>query len=513
MIRNYTCPPALESLAQADLGLQQKSWLEQAIETPGPNESANRARVVVAGNAQAIEQQIDALSLPAWQAEHEKKTDAGVSIFSEHNGPVILVRCPEKNADPQGMLQLDSDYAQARDVMGEVVARLKKLAPDVVSMDFQACSRDQVIGCLAGMEISTYNYRSNRGDAEDSEFLPTLEAGVEQSWINEAIATGQAVNTARHLVNLPAADLHPGSYSELLGNLFRGSAATHVTVWNSEKLQEERMGLMLAVGAAAEHGPCLVHIRYRHPDCDDAPIALVGKGITFDTGGLDLKPSAFMRYMKKDMGGSAALAGLAVWLDRVRPAVAVDIYLAIAENSVGQKAFRPGDILTARNGKTVEIDNTDAEGRLVLADALSLAVSQEGPDKPEQLIDVATLTGAARVALGLKVGVMFATDDNLAGQLIDAGNDAGDPLWRLPMVKAYSGELKSSVAALVNSSTSRFGGAITAAMFLAEFVGTVPWAHIDVNAWNESSDGAVSGPGGNGQTVQCLIEYLRSRVG
>jgi leucyl aminopeptidase len=219
-----------------------------------------------------------------------------------------------------------------------------------------------------------------------------------------------------------------------------------------------------------------------------------------------------MRNMKKDMGGSAALVGLAVWLHRVRPVLAVDLYLAIAENAVGEKAFRPGDILQARNGKTVEIDNTDAEGRLVLADTLSVAAAADVPDRPSVLIDVATLTGAARVALGLKVGALFASSDELSAELVDAGQTAGDPLWRLPMVEAHDKELRSPVAALVNSSTSRYGGAVTAAMFLAEFVEDIPWAHIDVNAWSETDDGPISGPGGNGQTVQCLIEYLRRQV-
>ena len=514
MMGKYNCPDTLEPLAQADLGIASRSWLEQATASTGMDTDALHARVIVCGHEEAVEQQLDALAklLPDWQHQQEMESDKDVSLLQIDSGPVIIARCLPKDKDAQGMLQQDSDYARGRNAMGQVFSLLKQLKPGSVELEFNPCNRELAIGCLTGLELAAYDYRSSRDDAYEEVFIPAFRADVDQSWVNEAIATGHAVNTARHLVNLPAAELNPQSYSELTGNLFRGSATTHVTVWPRERLQEEKMGLMTAVGAAAEHGPCLVHICYRHPEGSDAPVALVGKGITFDTGGLDIKPSTFMRNMKKDMGGSAALVGLAVWLDRTRPVISVDIYLAIAENSVGKQSFRPGDILTARNGKTVEIDNTDAEGRLVLADALSVAVTREIPDKPSVVIDVATLTGAARVALGMKVGVLFATNNELSEALVRAGESAGDPLWRLPMVKAYDSELRSPVAALVNSSTSRFGGAITAAMFLAEFVDDVPWAHIDVNAWTDANDGAISGPGGNGQMVQCLIEYLREQV-
>ena len=260
----------------------------------------------------------------------------------------------------------------------------------------------------------------------------------------------------------------------------------------------------------AVHPPCLIHIRYRNGSNSGKPLALVGKGITFDTGGLDLKPAAFMRIMKKDMGGSAALVGLAAWLERSGFERPVDIWLAVAENAVGDKAFRPGDVITARNGKTVEIDNTDAEGRLVLADALTVAISEDDENRPAAVVDVATLTGAARVALGLQVGALFASDKGLSDALYQAGIESGDPLWPLPLVRAYGNELQSQVAQLVNSSANRFGGAVTAAMFLAEFTEDIPWAHIDVNAWTNETLGAVKGPGANGQMVQCLIKFLEN---
>ena len=513
MMGNYACPSTLSALAGGMLGVQTRSWLEQALQARDVPGQAVRARVVIAGSRDAVARQSDSFadSVPPWQRAREVGDEERLYEVSADDGPILIVDCALPRRRPQGMLRPDSDYARGRDAMGLLYARLRQIRAGYLRLEFDDADKTLAIGCLVGLELAAYDYRASRGDTDEDAWLPVLETDIEPGWINEAVATGHAVNSARHLVNLPAADLDPRSYSELLDRLFHGSDLTHVTVWSRERLEAGNMGLMLAVGKAAEHAPRLVHIRYRHPDCDTGPVALVGKGITFDTGGLDLKPSNFMRNMKKDMGGSAALAGVAVWLERARPVLAVDIYLAIAENAVGQQAFRPGDILTARNGKTVEIDNTDAEGRLVLADALSVAVSSE--DKPAVVIDVATLTGAARVALGLKVGALFATDDALSEALLRAGMDAGDLLWRLPLVAAYDSELRSPVAALVNSSTSRYGGAITAAMFLAEFVDEVPWAHIDINAWNESDDGPVKGPGGNGQAVQCLIEYLRRAAG
>jgi len=235
----------------------------------------------------------------------------------------------------------------------------------------------------------------------------------------------------------------------------------------------------------------------------------VGKGVCFDTGGLDIKPASSMLLMKKDMGGAANALGLARMIMAARLPVRLRVIIPAVENAVSGPALRPGDRIRSRAGLTVEIGNTDAEGRLILADALAAAAEED----PALIIDMATLTGAARVALGLKVGALFATDDALSEALLRAGMDAGDLLWRLPLVAAYDSELRSPVAALVNSSASRYGGAITAAMFLAEFVDEVPWAHIDINAWNESDDGPVKGPGGNGQAVQCLIEYLRRAAG
>ncbi len=496
----------------ASLGLPLESWLELAVESASTKQQENVQINLVCSSTEfeRCSNEITAGEL-SWQKKTLKKENQRIFQLSGRTGPRVLIDLTPPGNDSNGMLVWSGDYALARDLMGQLYSILETLMAEHVEIIPGACSEQSIIGCLAGLEMAAYDYRLCRGDRQTDFPIPGLSLpGISQSLIDQSVALGQSTNIARHLVNLPAGDLNPDSYAALVSELFEGSTGCQVSIWDAERLQEEKMGLMLAVGKAAEQPPCLIHIRYRNGELKHKPVALVGKGITFDTGGLDLKPSAFMRMMKKDMGGSAALVGLAWWLERSNFNKPVDIWLAVAENAVGQKAFRPGDVLTARNGKTVEIDNTDAEGRLVLADALSVAVSEAGENKPGLVIDVATLTGAARVALGLQVGALFSNNSNLSDALYQAGIESGDPLWPLPLVSAYKKELQSHVAQLVNCSTNRFGGAVTAAMFLAEFTEDVPWAHIDVNAWTNETLGPIKGPGANGQMVQCLISFLGS---
>lgn len=492
------------------LGLPEQSWLEQALKNAVPTDQEGRLHIGLFSISTEFEERCNLLTEGrlSWQRRLMQDKKQRIVQFTTESGPHVLVNLAAPEKDAREMLECTGEYALARDLMGQVFALLESLKAEQITIDFMSCSEASTIGCLTGLEMAAYDYRNQRGDRDPQPLLPGLHLELPQSLIDSAIAQGLSVNVARHLVNLPAADLNPETYARLVFALFEESTSSTVTIWDAERLKEEKMGLMLAVGKAAVHQPSLIHIRYRKKGATARPLALVGKGITFDTGGLDLKPSAFMRMMKKDMGGSAALVGLAVWLDRTAFAQPVDIWLAVAENAVGQKAFRPGDVITARNGKTVEIDNTDAEGRLVLADALTVAVSEQDKNRPAAVVDVATLTGAARVALGLQIGALFANNKSLSDALYSAGIESGDPLWPLPLVRAYETELQSHVAQLVNCSTNRFGGAVTAAMFLEEFSGDIPWAHIDVNAWTNETQGPVKGPGANGQMVQCLIKFV-----
>jgi leucyl aminopeptidase len=369
--------------------------------------------------------------------------------------------------------------------------------------------------------MSAYTYRGTREGREFTDqpkvFISRKNGNraveIEKSLIEAAVIEGTSVNLARHLVNTPANELNPQSYGDFVENYFSGLAGVSVDIWNEKKMQDENMRLHWAVGKGAEHAPRLVHIRYRpkNADAKAKPLAFVGKGITFDSGGLDIKPSSGMRWMKKDMGGSACIVGVANWVTRSGVAAPFDFYLALAENSVDAKSLRPGDVIEARSGLRVEIHNTDAEGRLVLADALDVAVTATGKDEPEMVINAATLTGACRVAVGAEIGGLFSNHDPLADAIHSAGARAGDFNWQLPLFSKYASNFSSPFGDLVNA-TDGFAGAITAALFLEKFVRQKPWAHLDIYAWADKAGGALTAMGGNGQAVQCLIQFLKERA-
>ncbi len=291
----------------------------------------------------------------------------------------------------------------------------------------------------------------------------------------------EAMFAGRDLINTPAEDLGPAELADAvstIGNRF--GAKTKVIT--GKQLLEKNFPLVYAVGraATAARAPRLIDLRWGSPKAPK--VTLVGKGIVFDTGGLDIKPSQAMRTMKKDMGGSATVIAVAQMIMEAKLPVRLRLLVAAAENAVSSDSFRPGDILTSRKGLTIEVGNTDAEGRLVLADALTEAASEE----PELIADFATLTGASRVALGTELPGLYCTDDALAAELVAAGDTAHDydPLWRMPLFSAYRQGLDSPIADLCNISNQSYGGAITAALFLREFVGsTTPWIHVDTMAW------------------------------
>ena len=316
------------------------------------------------------------------------------------------------------------------------------------------------------------------------------------------------VNISRHLVNMPANELYPDSYAKVKKKLFPNKEGLKVDVWSYAKLKKEKMGLHLAVGEGSDNKPCLVHVRYR--PSKRLPLALVGKGITFDTGGVDLKPASAMRLMKKDMGGSACLVGLAYSLVKQKSKQCFDLWLPLAENSVSGSAFRPGDVYTSKQGTTVEIHNTDAEGRLVLADALSVATKQKASNKPTKVINVATLTGAVKVGIGTGMAGFYATSDKDAELMAKASLESGDFVWKLPLFAGYRRLLSSSVADINHCASSGFGGSITAALFLKEFTNNIPFMHFDIYSWQERPEGAICETGASGQTVQCLYFYMNT---
>jgi leucyl aminopeptidase len=317
------------------------------------------------------------------------------------------------------------------------------------------------------------------------------------------LANLQAAATAlvRDLVNRPAGDLGPNALEAEAKRIAKSHKA-EVTVTAGEAL-ETGYPLIHAVGKAAmrAHAPRLIELEWgdpRHPR-----IAIVGKGITFDTGGLDIKPASGMRLMKKDMGGAAHALALAELIMAAHLPVRLHMLVAAAENSIAGNAMRPGDIIKSRKGISVEIDNTDAEGRLVLADALTKAIQ----DKAELIIDFATLTGAARVALGPDLPAMFSNDESVASAILAASQAASDPLWRMPLWAPYMEMLDSDIADTSNSGGA-FAGAVTAALFLQKFVpDEVPWVHLDTFAWRPTSKPGRP-KGGEALGLRAVFRYL-----
>ncbi|MEX1251739.1 MAG: leucyl aminopeptidase family protein, partial [Hyphomonas sp.] len=314
---------------------------------------------------------------------------------------------------------------------------------------------------------------------------------------------GDAAAHLRDLVNTPAADMTPeGLQTEMadLAKRFGGELRAIV----GEALLSEGYPMVHAVGRAAAVLPRFLELEWGKPG--HPKIALVGKGITFDSGGLNIKGGDGMRIMKKDMGGAAHAIALAELVMGACLPVHLTLYVAAAENAISGSSFRPGDILKSRKGLTVEIDNTDAEGRLVLGDALARA----SEDNPDLILDFATLTGAARVALGADLAPLYTDDDQLAADILAASARTGDPVWRMPLWDPYLADLKSPVADLVNSGGS-FGGSITAAVFLKQFVDAKSWAHFDIWAWRKAKYGRPEG--GAPCSLRAVWSMLETRYG
>ncbi len=356
--------------------------------------------------------------------------------------------------------------------------------------------------CALGWLLGAYRFTRYRAD-ESAQATLVCPDRVDHARV-EAIAEGAYL--ARDLVNTPACDMGPAALEEAARNLGERFGAMVETVVGDDLLSAN-LPLIHAVGRAATEAPRLIDLRWgdkAHPT-----VTLVGKGVCFDTGGLDLKPSQGMRLMKKDMGGAANALALAHMIMARGLPLRLRLLIPAVENVVAAGVFRPGDILRSRKGLSVEIANTDAEGRLVLADALTLACEEN----PALLIDMATLTGAARVALGPDLPAMFTDDEALAADLAAAAARARDPIWRLPLWNGYEDDLKSPVADLDNAPASGLAGAITAALFLRRFVGGAgAWAHFDLFAWTPK---ALPGrpPGGECQVARAVFAALEARHG
>ncbi|MBY5408274.1 leucyl aminopeptidase family protein [Rhizobium leguminosarum] len=310
---------------------------------------------------------------------------------------------------------------------------------------------------------------------------------------------------ARDLINTPTNDMGPVQLEAVFRSLAEHYKA-EISVITGDDLLTQNFPLVHTVGRASADAPRLLELRWGKKG--HRKVTLVGKGVCFDTGGLDIKPAASMLLMKKDMGGAANVMGLALMIMDAKLKVDLRVIVPVVENAISSNAFRPGDIYRSRKGLTVQIDNTDAEGRLILADALAYADEEE----PELLIDMATLTGAARVALGPDLPPFFTDDANLAHDLTEASLETDDPLWRLPLYSGYEKDIRTKFADLTNAPAGGMGGAITAALFLKRFVSKAKsWVHFDIFGWAPSERPHSPG-GGEAQAIRALFHHIRESL-
>ncbi|NQY14309.1 MAG: leucyl aminopeptidase family protein [Henriciella sp.] len=343
-------------------------------------------------------------------------------------------------------------------------------------------------------------YRFTRYLSDVSE-PPRLVVGDQadgESHIREAVAIGRL----RDLVNTPAEDMGPADIQGAISDLAERYGASLETIIG-DALLDQNYPMVHAVGRAGPQAPRIMELSWGNPDQPE--LAIVGKGVAFDTGGLNLKTGNYMRLMKKDMGGAAHAIALAELVMGHDLPVHLKLYVPAVENAISGEAFRPGDVLSSRKGLSVEIDNTDAEGRLILGDALTRASESD----PDLVIDFATLTGAARVALGPDLAPYYTDDEALASAIANGAQVSGDPAWRMPLWSPYRAMLKSPIADIVNSASGGMAGSITAAIFLKQFVDAKTWVHLDVWAWREGKYGRPAGGAACG--LRAMWEMLKSR--
>ena len=359
----------------------------------------------------------------------------------------------------------------------------------------------------AGLGWILGQYRFDRYRRDEATVGARVLLTNDPAAIDATLPEAAAVALVRDLVNTPAADMGPPDLEAAAATIASAAGAALTVTRGSELERGYPMIHAVGMAAARDFAPRLIELEWGDPA--HPRVAIVGKGVCFDSGGLDIKPSSGMRLMKKDMGGAAHALALAQLVIAARLKVRLHLLIPAVENAIAGNAFRPGDVLTSRQGLTVEIGNTDAEGRLVLADALARAVECA----PVLIVDFATLTGAARVALGPDLPATFANDDTLADEAIAAGIAQGDPLWRLPLHDGYDDMLKSDIADLTNAPEGGFAGAVTAALFLRRFVpADIPWLHLDTFAWRPAARPGRP-KGGEALGLRAVWHLLRARYG
>lgn len=472
-----------------------------------PLDQAGAALVVLAFEGDTLEGragEIDRASqglLTKWKAAGDLSTKPGkVSLFPAVPGVAAecLVVVGAGAADK-------FDAATAFRCAGAASKRLGDRPRGAVHFDFGPLADDLAMAAVAGAMNGCVGQDLFRADKSLHPFEQLVWWSSSAAVVAQAEALARAMLLTRELVNLPPNYMYPEAFARRAAEVAVASGL-QLEVWDELRLRRERCNALLAVAAGSARPPRLLILRYAG-QTQQAPVALVGKGVTFDSGGLSLKPTEGMLTMKCDMAGAATVLGamqaIAAW-KLPQPVVGV---VGLVENMISGNCFKLGDVLTARSGKTIEIHNTDAEGRLVLADALHVALDE----KPARIVDLATLTGACLVALGTDICGLMGNNADWQSAIESAAQRTGELLWRLPMHAHFADQIQSKVADIKNVGEGRWGGAITAAKFLEEFVGDTPWAHLDIAgpAFYDSAKSFMDA-GGTAIMLRTLVELVRA---
>lgn len=441
---------------------------------------------------------------------------AGISGFTGKIGQAIIASGAD--SEEVSLFAGVGNGGEVEDFRLAGAAAIRLLAGNVARVGFDGSVVDPefVSAFVEGAVLASYRYDKLRGKGFDSRSIPKLEILFVATGKNlltadlvaRAVKVAEATCFARDLINEHSATMTPTRFAQIAVEICEGESL-ECRVWDKAQIEKEGLGGLLAVSRGSIQEPRFVKISYRPNGIQaDSAIALVGKGITFDSGGLSLKSGDGMMTMKTDMSGAAAVLATMSVLKDLEVRVPVDGYMALTENMPSGSATKPGDVLVARNGKSIEVLNTDAEGRLVLADALSLAVE----DNASEIIDLATLTGACVVALGREIAGAMGTDQPLVDRVLKAGKSAGEPLWQLPLPERYKKHIESEVADMKNIGAPGAAGTLSAALLLREFVAEVPWVHLDIAGPSRAeADERYFRKGGTGFGVRTLCHYLTSK--
>lgn len=430
--------------------------------------------------------------------------------FAERNGEIVRVAIA--GAGDKGD---EGRLANLEKAGGALAAKFACSGSDTIAVELEGLTDEEAAAVLMGLRLRTWRHDRYRTRMKDEQKVTLKKAvgiggsaGVEAAWWDaEAVAEG--IEFTRELVAEPANIIYPESFVARCRERYEGTGL-EMTVLGVEEMTKLGMGALLGVGQGSEQPSRLLAVKWNGGEAGGRPMAFVGKGVTFDTGGISIKPGPGMGDMKWDMGGAGAVAGAMLALAKRKAKANVIGVMGLVENMPDGKAMRPGDVVTTMSGQTVEVLNTDAEGRLVLCDALTWVQKEHDP---VAIVDLATLTGAMIISLGFEYGGMFANDNDLADALAKAGTASGDKLWRMPLGPAYDKLIDSPIADMQNIGP-REGGSITAAQFLQRFIDKGrPWAHCDIAGmvW-AAKPGATWGKGATGYGVRLIDRYVRDAL-